>query len=80
MMAKRTDRKKGSGGARPGSGRKAGVVREPGMNKVRVAYKLAPEVVDILAEIAATGKMSRAAAIEYAVAQVFGSVFGPGSK
>ena len=40
---------------------------------------MAPEVVSILAAVAATGNMSRAAAIEYAVNKVFGSVFGPGA-
>lgn len=80
MMAKKKAKR---GGARVGAGRPVGsknsAPRSADTLKVRVNYRLAPEVVSILAAVAATGKMSRAAAIEYAVNKVFGSVFGPGA-
>ena len=59
-----------SGGARPGAGAKI-----KANTKIKVAYKLAPDVVEILAAVAATGQMSKAVAIETAIRRTYGSVF-----
>lgn len=58
-------------------GRPLGAVAE--VRKVRIAYRIDQDVVDILNAVAETGRMTKTKAIEDAIRRVFGPEFGPAS-